>query len=634
MLIEKDEKKIANQSEFARNHILKELVDALIQENLFSIQDHATLSEQENNHPDCELEKNEKLLLYPLNGGHDKIVFRVVEQEQLQPYRLSRPPVLLVPDSALDHAKVLDAADLMHCLVNMADSSLLPNISGLDRFLHDLAIAEAQTCWVLEHAWKPAINAVESNSSDLLRWERLASLRDRPFHPLARAKTGWGFDQYRCYGAETSHVFGLSWLAVRSEFVVGNSDIFGFKVADAVLSPGDRVELEKSLSALGITAEQYTLVPVHPWHLQHVVLEKYGEYFEQKGILLVSESLGRFTATSSVRSLAAVDEAIGDYAEASHNTHLKLPLAISSLGALRILPFRYLHNGFAAQSLLESVIDREECLRDRNRCRVICCDESQWLGFSPNNESMLSDQNGHLSCLLRQYPASIGISEKKIPMSAFTVRQGGSVPALEFLSREKKQQNGLPGLVLEFYSELCEKICTLCFTCFQYGIMPEVHGQNIVLLVNEGNISGLLLRDHDTLRIFPPWLRQANLSGPDYIMDWSTPNSLVCLSPQELLRYFQTLGVQVNLFSIADNFSQAYGLDIRLFWDAMQKACQQQLQDLELSDFVKAILRKELLDNPRWPTRLLLTPYLVKRGRKMGMPAGVGSIRNPLMECF
>ncbi|WP_308366757.1 MULTISPECIES: IucA/IucC family protein [unclassified Microbulbifer] len=598
----------------AAERILRELVDALIQENLFHLQDRARLIDDSGAYSEVDdfaLAVGECYFSYPLNGGADQLLFRARRQRRVQPYRLSRLPVLLL-QSQEDGAVALDAANLMQCLAGAAEREDLPDLGGMDRFMHDLAVAEAQTEWALENI-PAALTAVERKDADLPAWERLGALRDRPFHPLARAKTGWSLEEFRRYGAESGDTFGLAWVALRNESLVGSPDLRGTAVAEALLEAEELQALRQAAAARGFDGDDFTLVPVHPWQLRRLAAE-FASEFSNGDWVLISESLGGFTPTSSVRSLAP--------AAKSGSVHVKLPLAIAALGAQRILPPRYLHNGAAAQQLLESVIGREPALQGK----FFCCDERQWLAFAPAGETMFSNRTGHLSCLLRRYPRMESPQCRLLPMSAFTLAEGDRVPAFETLLRDGGETPE------KFFRSLCDHLCALCFTCFSYGLMPEVHGQNLLLVIEKGRICGLVLRDHDTLRFFPPWVHQSGIEAPRYLMDWSTPNSLVCLSPQELLRYFQTLGVQVNLHAIADTLSSAYGVDAEVFWEIIKTSCHRQLQQLELPDFAKALLRRELLDNPRWPTRLLLTPYLMRRTRETGMPAGLGETRNPLMD--
>lgn len=598
----------------AAAQILRELVDALIQENLFHLQERGRLIGDAGAYSEVDdfaLAPGEYYFSYPLNGGADQLLFRARKQRGF-PCRCSRLPVLLLQGDG-GGTVTLDAADLMRSLACTAEREDLPDLGGMDRFMRDLAVAEAQTEWAGENI-PAALAAIEGEGVGLPAWERLGALRDRPFHPLARAKTGWSLEAFRRYGAESGDTFGLGWVALRNGLLSGSEDLYGTAVAGMLLEPGELQVLREAAAARGIDEHDFTLVPVHPWQLHHRLADEFAGEIGSGDCVPVCESLGRFTPTSSVRSLAPV--AMGD------SLHVKLPMAIAALGAQRILPPRYLHNGAAAQQLLQSLIGREPALQGK----FFCCDERQWLAFTPPGETMVSNRSGHLSCLLRRYPDFDSPDCQLLPMSALTLADNNRVPAFEYLLRSGGEAPE------KLFRSLCDHLCALCFTCFSYGLMPEVHGQNLVLAIVKGRIRGLILRDHDTLRIFPPWVRQSGLEAPRYIMDWSTPNSLICLSPQELLRYFQTLGVQVNLHAIADTLSGAYGISADIFWKIIETACHSQLQQLELPDFAKALLRRELLDNPGWPARLLLTPYLMRRTRETGMPAGLGNTRNPLMD--
>jgi len=607
----------------AAHWILRELFDALIQEDLFGLQHKSSLEEDISPDPDFEdftLDKDELYLRYPLAGSAGEIVCRVKKQLSIQPYRISQTPVLHIQNG---YTQALDAVGLMKCFINSAEQSLLPDTSGLDRFMRDLSLAEAQTSLSLESI-RSITASLASDKVGLLKWEGLAALRDRPFHPLARAKSGLTTVDYRNFGSEFGRSFGLDWMAIRNTCLLGSSSLRGIAVAQEFLQKREVDVIKNSMTASELDLDNYTVMPVHPWQMRNHVIQKFAEELARGDCVVVAESLGDFSATSSIRSLAPAQLRLGH--EEVVNKHIKLPMAIAALGAQRILPPRYLYNGASAQSVLQSILKREPKL---DAC--LHCDETRWLGFSPVGESMLSNRAGHLSCLIRHYP-TVENSDELMPMSALTVICEGKVPALEWIAEHQvREQLTRQNLALRIFEQICQQLTALSFTCFSYGVMPEVHGQNVVLSLNEGNVTKLILRDHDTLRLLPPWMRQADIEVEDYIMDWSTPNSLICLSPQELLRYFQTLGVQVNLYAIADAFTQAYGIEMSILWKILKQSCHEQLQILEIPVFVKAILRKELLDRSVWPIKLLLTPYLVHRARKTGMPCGIGSTRNPLI---
>jgi siderophore synthetase component len=106
---------------------------------------------------------------------------------------------------------------------------------------------------------------------------------------------------------------------------------------------------------------------------------------------------------------------------------------------------------------------------------------------------------------------------------------------------------------------------------------------------------------------------------------------LILETPEALLSYFQTLGLQVNLYAIIDVLSRVYAIDEALFWRVIRDAIQTCLSTLVLPETVRDIAVKQLLTHSTWPTRLLIAPLLKRTGTGGGgMPAGTGETRNPL----
>lgn len=609
------ENPVENRKEsFVAEAKLKELFDGLVMENIFALQERFTISRTLNfsiELPDFLLQENEHYYSYELQSGAC-LVARVTTEVDVQVCRLSRGPIIFCAQGARTITGINDALALMKCLVQYATEDSLPGLSGLDDFMQNLALAQAQSTWSSEYL-DIIIENCRQHHVTLHHWEQLSVLRDRPFHPLAKSKKGWSAENFRQYSAETSDGFGLTWVAVNNNYLVGNAQLQGMVIAGQLLNETEQNALSNTCKNIALDCTQYTLIPVHPWHFKMHLKKEFDPEINDGQIILVTESLGSFLPTASGRSL------IPNHQSA---VHAKLPLALLCLGALRILPSRYLFNGYQAQQMLVAIIARMP-----ERGKINLCDESQWLAFLPENTSELSNQSGFLSCLLRRYPEADG--KALIPMSALAVATKGKVPAIEWLYHQHVTDHSIAEFSLQTFTAIARLFCEFSFHCFSHGVMPEVHGQNILVTFNSIAVEQLTLRDHDTLRIFPPWLQQQQIPLLDYQMDWSTPNSLICLSPQQLLSYFLTLGVQVNLRAIADALSQAYGIPMVEFWRQLKCVIESLLNEMNLPVMSKAILRKEIIDSHLWPSRKILLPCLIKRTRMMGMPSATGSVTNP-----
>jgi siderophore synthetase component len=620
MEIDLVEKEISSQKQ-AHQMVFCDLINAMLQENLSGFLDRAQLGTEWIGSPGSEeysLDQGERYFYWTVDQERT-LMFRVCRGRFIQPYKISRLPVVLLSkqDSSLK-AQELDPIVFMQVFADSLPveerSASLPNLPD---FLNELRDSIRHASLSLQAmSWQDGRHG-ETNAS-LLQWERFSALRDRPFHPTSRAKRGWNDDDYKRYSPEFGRAFGLDWVAVHRDFIQSST---AEEIAAFILNESERETLRLAAKQAGIEEGMYVLVPVHPWQMEHILPSHYQKELAQGICVPVARGLGQFRATSSVRSLMA--PGIG-------NSHVKVPIGIYSLGALRLLPPRYLHNGAKGQALLQQVAQKDSFLQKRLRL----CDETNWWGFYEPKGDPFKDKPGHLACLIREYPSDLleDHDVDLIPMSALAVIDAdrGNPVVSRWLAKRFGTQAG-KAEALALFKEIAGALIETSLRCFRYGVMPEIHGQNVVLIVTNHRISGLLLRDHDTIRLHIPWLTREGLSDPGYIVKPGTPNSLLNETPAQLLSYFQTLGVQVNLYAIADALSKAYSIKETLFWREIEGVVRDCLAQIDFPASVRVVLEQQLLASETWPTRLLLTPLLKRTGSGGGsMPAGSGVTDNPL----
>ncbi len=603
--------------------VFSDLINAMLHENLLGFLERGIVGTEWIGAPGSEwytLENGERYFYLPLDDRRT-LMFRVFRQRFLQTYKISRLPVVLLSKNEGGlHPEELDPVAFMSVLADSLleeeRTSALPNLPD---FLNELRDSIQHT-ELSQQAMRKHHERTDEHEHPMLHVERFSALRDRPFHPTSRAKRGWNDDEYQRYSPEFGNSFGLDWVAVHRDYIQTSS---AQDPAVFVLNDSQREKLRLAAEQAGIEEESYLLLPVHPWQMEHLLSPLYQKEMAQKICVPVIRGLGDFRATSSVRALAA---------PGNEKYHVKVPIGIYSLGALRILPPRYLHNGEKGQALLQQLIDKDPLLQSRLRL----CDESNWWGFHEPHGDPFDDKPGHLACLIREYPGDLleDNEGELIPMSALAVldhRRENPVFA-GWAAKRFGEQIG-EDEVLALFREIAQVFIETALCCFRYGIMPEIHGQNVMLLVRNQRTSGMLLRDHDTIRLHLPWLEREGLSNPAYIVKPGTPNSLINETPDQLLSYFQTLGVQVNLYAIVDALSASYSIEEASFWQEIKSVIEECLTRIDFPSSVRDVLQQQLLRSETWPTRLLLTPLLKRTGSGGGsMPAGVGTTKNPLQR--
>ncbi|MFF5989906.1 IucA/IucC family protein [Prauserella flavalba] len=417
----------------------------------------------------------------------------------------------------------------------------------------------------------------------MLAGERFAASRNRPFHPTARAAAGWSARDLARYGTARSEPLPLDWVAVRADrlrFGSGDRDLADLLLGEAAPEP----------------PEGFHLLPVHPWQFEHVLPREFAAELARGDIRPLARGLGGFRPTSSLRTLVTAEQA----------RHVKLPLGIATLGAARLLPPRYLDNGERAERTLRTILARDPDLA----ALVTVCDERTWCGWAGDDE--FADRPGHLAAQVRTYPADV---TDAVPMGAF------AAPAL--------YASGWECDPVPFFTAIAEAFCAVALGFLRYGVLPELHGQNVAVTLEDGWPARFVLRDHDTLRVHPQWMRAAGVEEPGYRVKPGARQSLVLDEPEALVGYLQTLGLQVNLYGIADALSRHYGITEKLLWKRLRAALATSLDRTNPPPEVERLL----LHSPTWPHRQVLRP-LLRQGPSAGvsMPANTGRVPNPLLS--
>jgi siderophore synthetase component len=627
--------------------VLRSLVDGMIAEDLFGFRSRGRIGSVAG------------ALYLPLDGderhvqvglGPEAVVFRARPAAGLQPYRLSRPPVLLLgggsdPNGDTGGPVPLSPRELLALVADRLAEARPPNLdevlAGLDlAVVHGASLLRAETAWGrVRSAGRPA----------LLDWEALTAVGDRPFHPTGRARVGWDQPRHRRYSPAGERPFGLDWVAVRRDHLdCGTADRLadvlmlaragrrpgrqaepdgpGFaplldkepSPADILLGADDRATLEAAMVGAGVAGPDHVVLPVHPWQHAHVLADLYAPEWRSGVCVPVASGLGAFRPTASTRTLAP--------AQQPQPVHVKLPVGISTLGALRLLPPRYLANAARAQTLLETAAARHPALAGR----LQVCDERAWWAFGAPGEARYDDKPGHLGCLLRVWPDDGG---SLVPLGGLgVVLPDDTAPGLARMVADRGDDPASADAALAVFDDVARVVSEVALACFGLGFLPEFHGQNAVLRCRRGRVEGVVLRDHDTVRLYRPWLAAAGLPDPGYDVKPGTPNSLWAAGPEELLGWFQTLALEVSLQAIGRALVRVYGIAEDRVWRRLADVVRAARAGVDLPAEAAEITERQLFRAAGWPTKLVLGPLLARVGTGGGsMPSGTGRAGNPFL---
>ncbi len=547
-------------------------------------------------------------------------------EKVLVPVRTGIAQALLSVDRAPVYAltrrntvEVLDALSLMNLVVEGLGERMPGSPKGAELFIQALETTLRQTEWSYRHRIPTEGLSECSPGRYFQTMEQWGALRDRPYHPVAKAKLGLNKTDYHHYVAEFDEGIRLKWVAIRRDHLVVGSAITVEEPGPAsyLLDAEGQKALDAELRERGL--KDYLPIPILPWQLEQGLpeaLRKEGE--RQHWVPLAFDGLV-MKSTSSVRSMAPLDDS-PDY--------LKLPMSVYSLGSSRYLPAVKMMNGVIAQELLDKALKLDPVLEQQ----VHYCDEAHWWAFMPPAASLFDDYPRHLSAMVRRYPKSLLEDPecRLIPMSALgTLLPDGPHHCFDHWLEERRMPTTETS-VLQLFQEVCDVFLELNLRLFRLGIIPEIHGQNAVLVKRRGKVDGLLLRDHDSLRLYVPWLNKVGLEDPVFRLKKGVSNTLYHDRAEDLLFYLLTLGIQVNLRAIIDTLAERYQLNEQALWKVLRLSLIRQIDAVDFSDEARRLLLRVCFEDEQWPLKLLIRPMLERAGGPGSMPFGKGWTVNPL----
>ena len=532
-------------------------------------------------------------------------------------------PLLSLPGAPVygitrrDRIKRLDPVDLMRLVTEALGERMPGSPKGAELFIEALASTLEQTAWSYRHRIRTHDLLSVPPAAFFQAMEQWGALRDRPYHPVAKAKLGLNRDDYHHYVAEFDQPIALRWVALpRDRMVLGKGVVNQDEPADYILDVAQQQRLRDEMTRRGLN--NHIAIPVLAWQLDNGLPED----LQRDGIaghwVPLDFQGPEMKSTSSVRSLAPLDDS---------PNYLKLPMSVYSLGSSRYLPAVKMMNGVIAENLLRRALPKDPILDER----IFLCDETRWWAYMPPEASLFDDYPRHLSAMVRRYPTELlqDPDRRLIPMSAL----GTTLPDTrahffdDWLAYRRLPAD--EASVLTLFREVCDGFLEWNLRLFRLGILPEIHGQNAVLVWRDGRVDGLLLRDHDSLRLYVPWLEQAGLEDPVFRLKKGVVNTLYHDRPEDLLFYLLTLGIQVNLRAILDAVAARYDLDESRLWRVLRDSLERTIDQVPFDEQARTLLRRECFEADRWPLKLLIRPMLERAGGPGSMPFGKGGLANP-----
>lgn len=403
---------------------------------------------------------------------------------------------------------------------------------------------------------------IEHWTERALRVDQVASYRDHPFYPTARAKSGFDEAALRGYAPEFAPTFELRWLAVPK---------------DSITLTTSPPEFWPRLLDLGLDASMETThsaLPVHP-----LTWRRLDELPLPPNTVRTPLAYLRVRPTLSVRTVMPVDHP---------RHHIKLPLLMRTLGALnlRLIKPSTLYDGHWFQRVLSEIGHSDLALRGR----FIHVDEAHGGHVG---------EAKHLAYLVREYPQSLE-GGTLVSVAALCSAMPDSRPLARHLADRFHD-----GDLLAWWQDYAQLLCDVHLRLWLgYGVALESNQQNAVLIYHSDAPLRLLMKDNDSARVLQSRLR-SRLTGVDQhgvLRD----ERIAVTGDEALARMFCTITLQLCLIAVLEGLADADAPLRAAMYQALRTALSSSLRVLE-NEGIDTAPAWALLHAPHLPVKYLLS---------------------------
>jgi len=465
----------SDQAKHVEQRVIKQLLQALIFEEIIAADhdgENFIVQVQDRQQQAVQyIAKGQRQYSYKLvRLARDQDVLRQDAEGNLQPARLNQ-----VIDEIL--RSIADAAKVEDFIFELKRT-----------YIHDL---QSQVCF--ENYALPAIQY----PYDILE----SYLMDgHPYHPCYKSRVGFSLQDNVRYGVEFAQPLALVWLAVHQKLVAENhsSHIETEAFFKEQINAQDLIHFQQQLDKQTQNAVEYVWIPVHPWQWENHLISIFAEEIADQDIIYLGHSQDRYLAQQSLRTVTNLQH--------PEKPYIKLSMSLTNTSSSRVLAKHTVMNGPIITDWLQRLIDQSETARQLDFA-VLREVYGLSVDFTRLPASHAQQAYGTIGCLWRESVHQY-------------LREGEDAIPLNGVSHIQKDGQALIAPWLQHYGveqwtrQLLKVVVTpLIHLLFAEGIATESHGQNIILVHQQGWPTRVLLKDfHDGVRYSPAHLAHPELA--------------------------------------------------------------------------------------------------------------------------
>ena len=390
-------------------------------------------------------------------------------------------------------------------------------LTGADRRKKDLSARANLLNIQTSLEWVSHQKKVDKRFSPLAFYEQWV-VEGHPLHPGTKTKFGVTTADVIKYSPEWGGNPQVAFVAVAKEYCRTTS-IDDQSVTSLLYQEYEGLQsvVDETLHSLGLQADRFEVIPVHPWQFEHTVPTLYVEEIESKRIVPISSFRIPTQSLVSFRSLAPIQ----NRGQGRH--HIKTAVNIQTTSAVRTVSPNSVENGPILSKIMTRMLEKENDFDGR----FVVSKERAGAYYNPLSESLSEEESwtvkANLGSLLRENPENYIKEENEIPIAAAALLAespiSGKLIAVELIEElavhyQLSDQKEAASLFIRKYAET--SLPGFLTLMVRYGISLEGHMQNSVSVFRNGELVRILLRDFGGIRILPERLEKQGYDAKFY----------------------------------------------------------------------------------------------------------------------
>jgi siderophore synthetase component len=346
----------------------------------------------------------------------------------------------------------------------------------LPTYLEELASTLASACWKLAHSPVSSADLLEADYQAI----EAAMTEGHPGFVANNGRIGYDLDDYAAYAPETGSAVRLEWVAARralARLSLGDG-LSEARLYDGELPAAVRSSFASVLVGLGLDADDYLFVPVHPWQWRHQLAITFAPDLARRDLVHLGTGPDDYRAQQSIRTFFNTS--------APERHYVKTALSIQNMGFKRGLSPRYMGATPAINDWVHRLVEDDPTLKG---CGFAVLRERAAIGYTGDAFHALEVRSPYqkmIAALWRESPVPLlSRGERLASMTTLLHRDASGVSLVSSMIAASSVS---ATSWVESYLHAYVRPIVHCLLAHELAFMP--HGENLVLV----------LRDHVPVR--------------------------------------------------------------------------------------------------------------------------------------